>query len=132
EIQATARERSDSERPFWPMLVLRTPKGWSRREPIGGPRIEGTSRSHQGTFAQLHGDPEQLAQLEAWMRSYRPEELFDDAGRPAEELRELVPVGTRRMGANPHANGGLLLKDLRLPDFKDYAVDVAKPGAIRD
>src|SRR5690606_22032704 len=116
------------ERPIWPMLVLRTPKGWTGPDAVDGRRVEGTWRSHQVPLAGLHENPEHLAQLEAWMKSYRPEELFDERGCPVAELRELAPEGPRRMGSNPHANGGLLLKDLRLPDFRDYAIDVPEPG----
>jgi len=131
EIQSDARRRRVVERPVWPMLVLRTPKGWTGPDSVDGRRVEGTWRSHQVPLAGLHENPEHLAQLEAWMRSYRPEELFDERGCPVAELRELAPEGPRRMGANPHANGGLLLKDLRLPDFREYAVDVPEPGVTK-
>jgi xylulose-5-phosphate/fructose-6-phosphate phosphoketolase len=110
------------ERPRWPMIVLRTPKGWT------GPG-EATPRSHQVPLAGLAEHPERLAELEAWMRSYRPEELFDEQGRPRPEVVALIPEGERRMGANPHANGGLLLRNLRLPDFRAHAVDVPAPAA---
>jgi len=131
EIQFEARNGRAGQRPIWPMLVLRTPKGWTGPEFVDGSRVEGTWRSHQVPLAGLREDPSHLAQLEEWMRSYRPNELFDDNGVPRPELRELAPEGPRRMGANPHANGGLLLKDLRLPDFKRYAVDVPEPGVTR-
>jgi len=131
EIQANARARNAPERPIWPMIVLRTPKGWTGPAKLDGKRVEGTWRSHQVPLSGLHEHPEQLRLLEQWMRSYRPEELFDEKGRPRPELRELAPVGPRRMGANPHANGGLLVKDLRLPNFRDYAVDVPRPGETR-
>lgn len=119
-IQDDARNGS-TERPRWPMLVLRTPKGWT------GPN-EATPASHQVPLSGLSGHEERVEQLEAWMRSYRPEELFDEQGRPLPEVVALAPAGERRMGANPHANGGLLLHDLKLPDFRDYAVEVASPG----
>ena len=122
EIQRRAREKGATERPRWPAIVLVTPKGWT------GPG-EGSFRSHQVPLADVHDHPDRLAELEAWLRSYRPEELFDEHGRLIEELRALAPDGDRRMGANPHANGGLLLHDLRLPSFRDYAVDVPAPGA---
>jgi xylulose-5-phosphate/fructose-6-phosphate phosphoketolase len=121
EIQRRAREDGDQERPRWPAIVLVTPKGWT------GPG-QGSWRSHQVPLADVHDQPERRAELEQWLRSYRPEELFDEDGRLVAELRELAPTGARRMGANPHANGGLLLRDLRLPDFRDYAVDVQRPG----
>ncbi|HEX6992668.1 MAG TPA: phosphoketolase family protein [Gammaproteobacteria bacterium] len=132
EIQSDARRRRAIERPIWPMLVLRTPKGWTGPDAVDGRRVEGTWRSHQVPLAGLHENPEHLAQLEAWMKSYRPEELFDERGCPVAELRELAPEGPRRMGSNPHANGGLLLKDLRLPDFRDYAIDVPEPGVTKN
>ncbi|NZA25713.1 phosphoketolase family protein [Luteimonas sp. SJ-92] len=129
-IQAEARAGAPSKRPRWPMLVLRTPKGWTGPASVDGKPVEGTWRSHQVPLAGLREHPEHLAQLEAWMRSYRPEELFDGDGRPVAALRELAPAGTRRMGASPHANGGALLRDLRLPDYRRHAVDVSAPGAV--
>jgi xylulose-5-phosphate/fructose-6-phosphate phosphoketolase len=122
EIQRRAREDGADERPRWPAIVLVTPKGWT------GPG-EGSFRSHQVPLADVHDRPDRLAELEEWLRSYKPEELFDENGRLVAELRELAPRGDRRMGANPQANGGLLLRDLRLPDFREYAVDVRAPGA---
>ena len=113
------------------MIVLRTPKGWTGPKVVDGKPIEGTWRSHQVPLAGRAPNPEHLAQLEQWMRSYRPEELFDATGALVPELAELAPKGDRRMSANPHANGGLLLRDLRLPDFRDYAVEVPSPGARR-
>ena len=110
------------------MIVLRSPKGWTGPKEVDGVPIEGTWRSHQVPLAELAKKPEHVRLLEQWMKSYRPEELFDENGRLIPELRELAPQGMRRMGANPHANGGLLLKDLRMPDFRDYAVDVPSPG----
>jgi xylulose-5-phosphate/fructose-6-phosphate phosphoketolase len=128
EIQAAARGGGPTERPRWPMIVLVTPKGWTGPREVDGRPAEGSFRSHQVPLAGLAQNPEHLAQLEYWMRSYRPEELFDDSGALREELAELAPDGERRMGANPHANGGALLRDLELPDFRDYAVDVPEPG----
>ncbi len=127
-IQADARASGFKRRPRWPMIVLRTPKGWTGPKEVDGVPIEGTQRAHQVPF-EVGRDPERLALLERWMKSYRPEELFDPRGRPVTELRELAPAGDRRMGANPHANGGLLRKDLRMPDFTTYAVQVPAPGA---
>jgi len=127
-IQRAARLDGERGRPVWPMIVLRTPKGWTGPREVDGDKVEGTWRSHQVPLAQTRTDPEHRAQLEAWLRGYRPEELFDDTGAPRPQLRELMPVGERRMSANPHANGGLLLRDLDLPDFTDYAVEVARPA----
>ncbi len=112
------------------MIVLQSPKGWTGPKVVDGLQIEGTFRAHQVPLDQLATKPEHLKILEDWMKSYRPEELFDDRGALIPELAELAPKGTRRMGANPHANGGLLLQDLNLPDFRDYAVEVPKPGAV--
>jgi xylulose-5-phosphate/fructose-6-phosphate phosphoketolase len=126
-IQGEARRGATAERPRWPMIVLRTPKGWTGPKEVDGLPVEGTWRSHQVPLARVREDPEQLRQLESWMRDYRPEELFDD-GRLRPELAELAPSGERRMGANPHANGGLLLRNLELPDFREYAVDVPEPA----
>ena len=112
------------------MIVLRTPKGWTGPREVDGKPMEGTWRAHQVPLAGLAGNPEHLAQLEQWLQSYRPEELFDGDGRPRPELAALAPRGARRMGANPHANGGALLRDLRLPDFRRYAVAVPGPGAV--
>ena len=128
EIQAAARERGVTDRPRWPMIVLRTPKGWTGPKEVDGLPAEGSFHSHQVPLAQLASRPEHLEQLEAWMRSYRPEELFDENGTLVDELQELAPSGERRMGATPHANGGLLLRDLRMPDFRDYAVEVERPA----
>ncbi|MDY0070183.1 MAG: phosphoketolase family protein [Porticoccaceae bacterium] len=131
DIQRRARAGGDLERPRWPMIVLRSPKGWTGPRVVDGHRVEGTWRAHQVPLTDVRGNPDKLAQLEAWLRSYRPEELFDADGRLVESLRQLAPRGRRRMGANPHANGGLLRRDLRLPDFRDYAVAVARPGTVR-
>jgi xylulose-5-phosphate/fructose-6-phosphate phosphoketolase len=127
-IQERAREGGSSERPRWPMIVLVTPKGWTGPKEVDGLPVEGTWRAHQVPLAGLAERPDHLAQLEQWMRGYRPEELFDEAGALRPELAALAPEGERRMGANPHANGGLLLRGLELPDFRDYAVDVPSPA----
>jgi xylulose-5-phosphate/fructose-6-phosphate phosphoketolase len=128
EIQSAARGGRGQGRPRWPMIVLRTPKGWTGPKIVDGLPTEGSFRSHQVPLANVRNDPAHLAQLEQWLRSYRPEELFDEAGALRPELAALPPRGTRRMSANPHANGGLLLRALELPDFRDYAVMVAAPG----
>jgi xylulose-5-phosphate/fructose-6-phosphate phosphoketolase len=127
-IQQTAREHKSSDRPRWPMIVLVSPKGWTEPKQADGLQIEGTFRSHQVPLSDPANHPEHLKQLEDWLKSYRPEELFDEQGRLKPEIAELAPEGDRRMGANPHANGGILLRDLRLPDFRDYAIDVPSPG----
>jgi xylulose-5-phosphate/fructose-6-phosphate phosphoketolase len=129
-IQHDARTngRRTSARPIWPMIVLRTPKGWTGPREVDGIKIEGTFRAHQVPLAETRTNAAHRELLEAWMRSYRPEELFDDAGQLIAELRALAPVGTRRMSANPHANGGELLRDLVMPDFRNYAVGVDRPG----
>jgi len=127
-IQREARSKGSSGLPVWPMIVLRTLKGWTGPKFVDGKPVEGTWRAHQVPVADLDTKPEHLAVLEDWMKSYRPEELFDDNGKLIEELSELAPKGERRMGSNPHANGGLLLKDLLVPDFRQYAVSVPKPG----
>jgi xylulose-5-phosphate/fructose-6-phosphate phosphoketolase len=129
-IQEKARAAESAARPRWPMIVLRTPKGWTGPKEVDGKPSEGTWRSHQVPFANMAENPEHVRLLETWMRSYRPEELFDGRGRLLPELAALAPEGDRRMGANPHANGGLLLQDLRMPDFAEYAVDVPSPGAV--
>src|SRR3982074_1740058 len=125
--QQPARDAGDQSRPRWPMIVLRTPKGWTGPKVVDGVPVEGTFRAHQVPVTDFE-KPDHLRILEEWMRSYRPQELFDDSGRLARELAALPPRGDRRMSANPHANGGELLDDLRLPDFRDYAVDVSRPG----
>jgi len=131
-IQRAAREAPSLERPRWPMIVLRTPKGWTGPKEVDGLPTEGTWRSHQVPIADVRENPEHLRLLEEWLRSYRPEELFDERGALASELAALAPRGERRMSANPHANGGALLRDLVLPDFRTYAVDVPKPGTTFD
>jgi xylulose-5-phosphate/fructose-6-phosphate phosphoketolase len=128
QLQADARVHGKTERPRWPMIVFASPKGWTGPKMIDGKANEGTFRAHQVPLTDPAKNPEHLRQLESWLRSYRPEELFDDAGRLNSELAALAPSGGRRMGANPNANGGLLLRDLRMPDFTDYAVEVPKPG----
>jgi xylulose-5-phosphate/fructose-6-phosphate phosphoketolase len=128
-IQREAREGGSPARPLWPMIVLRTPKGWTGPKTVDGLPAEGSFRSHQVPLDRVREDPEHLAQLESWLRSYRAHELFDDAGALRSELAGLAPKGNRRMGANPHANGGLLLRNLELPDFRRYAVDVPAPAS---
>ena len=131
DIRAAARARGDSERPRWPMIVLRTPKGWTGPKVVDGKNVEGSFRSHQIPLTADADHPEHLKMLEAWLKSYRPEELFDGNGTLRPELAELAPAGNRRMGANPHANGGLLRKELAVPDFRSYAVAVPAPGAAK-
>ena len=130
-IQKQAREDKPTQPPRWPMIILRTPKGWTGPKEVDGKKAEGFWRSHQVPLAQIAKNPEHLKQLEEWMRNYRPEALFDEHGKLIPELAELAPKGERRMGANPHANGGLLTRDLKMPDFRDYAVEVPKPGQVR-
>ena len=127
-IQGDARSRGFSGRPRWPMIVLKTPKGWTGPKEVDGKPTEGSFRSHQVPLAEIAKKPEHLAQLANWLRSYRAEELFDERGRFRADLAALAPEGDRRMGANPHANGGIFLRDLRLPDFRKYAVTVPAPG----
>src|SRR6185437_11355119 len=115
-------------RPRWPMIVLRTPKGWTCPKEVDGLQIEGTWRAHQVPVTDVRANTKHLHILEEWLRSYRPDELFDENGRLVSELAELAPIGDRRVSASPYANGGLLLRDLDLPDFRDYAVDVEAPG----
>src|SRR6267154_6713072 len=128
-IKAEAQPAA-GERPRWPMIVLRTPKGWTCPKEIDGKRTEGYWRAHQVPMGEMHENPAHVRILEEWMKSYKPAELFDSSGRLRPELFDLAPKGARRMSANPHTNGGLLLHDLRLPDFRDYAVKVGAPGAI--
>ena len=129
-IQEYARSTGDVTRPRWPMIVLRSPKGWTGPKEVDGKPLEGCWRAHQVPIAVHDGAPGRVQELEQWLKSYRPEELFDENGTLIPELQALAPKGNRRMGANPHANGGLLLRDLRTPDFRDYAVDVPQPGAV--
>jgi xylulose-5-phosphate/fructose-6-phosphate phosphoketolase len=130
EFQANARDRGETARPRWPMIVLRSPKGWTGPKVVDGLQIEGTFRSHQVPLLVDSEHPEHVEILEQWMKSYRPEELFDEDGRLVAELAELAPTGDRRMGANPHTNGGMLLRDLRMPNFCDHALEVPSPGAV--
>lgn len=129
EFQMRAREQGNLDRPRWPMLVLVSPKGWTGPREVDGKRTEGSWRSHQVPLSGLAANPKHMEMLEHWLRDYRPEELFDEQGVPRPDVLAVVPPRQRRMGANPHANGGLLLKHLRLPDHRDYAVDVPGPGA---
>lgn len=130
DIKAIKEQASSGfkTRPSYPMIILRSPKGWTGPKIVDGKKVEGTHRSHQVPLSGLATNKEHLKQLEEWMKSYKPEELFNEDGRLIQELRELAPKGTRRMGFNPHTNGGLIMKDLRLPDFRNYAVDVPSPG----
>ncbi|MGV9676465.1 phosphoketolase family protein [Nocardia sp. NPDC003482] len=131
EIQRVARAGADGTRPTWPMIVLRTPKGWTCPPVVDGDRVEGTFRAHQVPLPGARSDASHRAVLEQWLRSYRPEDLFDDDGRPKPRLLRLNPIGERRMSANPVANGGALLRDLRLPDWREYGVEVTEPGASK-
>jgi xylulose-5-phosphate/fructose-6-phosphate phosphoketolase len=129
-IQKDARENGVTRRPVWPMIVLRSPKGWTGPKEVDGEPVEGTFRAHQVPLHDFRNNPEHLKMLEAWMKSYGPDELFDENGTLRAEFAEMAPKGNRRMGANPHANGGLLLEDLKMPDFRSYAVEVPRPGAV--
>ena len=129
-IQYEARSNGVTTRSRWPMIILRTPKGWTGPKEVDGQKTEGYWRSHQVPFAEMATKPEHIQLLEQWMKCYKPDELFDENGAPIPELAELAPKGAHRMGANPHANGGLLLKNLRMPDFRDYAVEVPEPGQV--
>jgi len=130
-IQRDARASGIAERPRWPMIVLRSPKGWTAPGGVDGHKLEGFWRAHQVPITDVKTNPKHLRQLENWMRSYRPEELFDQDGKLHSEFKEIAPTGTRRMGSNPHANGGRLKRALRLPDFRDYAFRVEKPGVVQ-
>jgi xylulose-5-phosphate/fructose-6-phosphate phosphoketolase len=130
-IQKDARSHGFKKRPIWPMIILRTPKGWTGPKEVDGLPVEGTWRAHQVPLSELATKPEHVKILEKWMKSYKPEELFDRNGKLIPELADLAPKGDRRMGANPHANGGVLLRALKLPDFRDYAVPVPEPGTVR-
>ena len=130
EIQQEARSQNKAFRPRWPMIILRTPKGWTAPDRVDGKKVEGFWRAHQVPLEGMHENPEHVQILEQWMKSYRPEELFDDNGTLIEELQELAPKGDRRMSANPIANGGLVRKDLVMPDFKKFGVEVDRPGGV--
>jgi xylulose-5-phosphate/fructose-6-phosphate phosphoketolase len=130
DIQYKARVQNQTERPLWPMIVLRTPKGWTGPREVDGQQVEGTFRSHQVPLSELAKKPDHIRILEEWMKSYKPGELFDQNGKLISEIAELAPRGNRRMGANPHANGGILLRDLKMPDFRQYAINVTRPGEI--
>jgi xylulose-5-phosphate/fructose-6-phosphate phosphoketolase len=129
-IQSEARSKGIARRPRWPMIILRTPKGWTGPKEVDGLKTEDSWRSHQVPFAEMAEKPDHVKLLEKWMKSYKPKELFDENGKLIPKLAELAPKGERRMGANPHANGGIVLKDLKMPDFRDYAVNVPKPGRV--
>jgi xylulose-5-phosphate/fructose-6-phosphate phosphoketolase len=129
-IQTEARTNGFKKRPIWPMIIFRTPKGWTGPKVVDGLPVEGTWRAHQVPLSEIASKPAHLKLLEQWMKSYRPQELFDKSGRLIAELADLAPRGERRMGANPHANGGILLRDLRMPDFRQYAVAVPQPGSV--
>jgi xylulose-5-phosphate/fructose-6-phosphate phosphoketolase len=129
-VQQEARKSGVAKRPHWPMIILRSPKGWTGPKEVDGHKVEGFWRAHQVPMGEIHSNLEHLKLLEQWMKSYKPEELFDEHGKLIPELKELAPTGNRRMSANPIANGGILRKDLRLPDFRDYAVAVSEPGKV--
>ncbi|MDJ0571882.1 MAG: phosphoketolase family protein [Pleurocapsa sp. MO_192.B19] len=131
EIQQEARSQNKAFRPRWPMIILRTPKGWTGPKDVDGHKVEGFWRSHQVPMGGMHSNPEHVKLLEEWMKSYKPEELFDEDGTLIPELKELAPTGIRRMSANPTTNGGLLRKELKMPDFCDYAVEIDKPGTVQ-
>ena len=131
KIQQQARASGDAERPRWPMIVLRSPKGWTAPSKVGEHRLEGFWRAHQVPLTDVKKIPERLQELENWMRGYKPEELFDKKGKLRADLKALAPTGIRRMGSNPHANGGKLKRDLRLPDFREYGIKLEKPGATQ-
>ncbi|MEB3269195.1 MAG: phosphoketolase family protein, partial [Leptolyngbya sp.] len=130
EIQRDARVHGNVYRPRWPMIILRTPKGWTGPQEVDGHKVEGFWRAHQVPMGGMHSNPDHLQKLEAWMRSYGPEELFDENGTLVPDLQALNPVGPRRMGSNPHANGGILRRALNMPDFRDYALEVPQPGVM--
>ena len=127
-IQRRARSEGDTSRPAWPVIVLRTPKGWTGPKEVDGHKLENFWRSHQVPIADVATNPAHLSQLEAWLHSYKPEELFDESGAPVSVIKDPAPTGKRRMSSNPHANGGALRKPLRLPDFRNYAVPMDGPG----
>ena len=128
EARRSGGNGSEAQPPCWPLIILRSPKGWTGPKQVDGQKVEGFWRAHQVPLDKVRENPEHLRLLEQWMRSYRPQELFGEAGGVVPEIAALAPTGTRRMSANPHANGGLLRRELRLPDFQAYAVEVANPG----
>ena len=130
DIQAEARTTKIAKRPPWPMIILRTPKGWTGPKEVDGHKVEGFWRAHQVPMGGMHSNPQHVQMLEEWMKGYKPEELFDENGKVIDELKELAPKGHRRMSANPIANGGLVRKELRMPDFRNYAVEIPKPGTV--
>ena len=130
DIQTKARKKRNAERPQWPMIILRTPKGWTGPKEVDGEKTENSWRSHQVPLTGFQSNPQHLQLLESWLKSYRPEELFDESGKLKPELQDIAPKGNRRMGANPHANGGILLQELKCPDLKDYAVKIESPGKV--
>ena len=130
EAQADARSTGRAVRPRWPMIIMRSPKGWTCPREIDGKQVEDSWRSHQVPLSGMHNNPQHVEELERWMKSYRPDELFDENGSFRPDIAQIAPAGNRRMSANPHANGGLLLKDLRLPDFRNYAIEVSAPGVV--
>lgn len=130
EIQEKARSKGFTDHPQWPMIIFRTPKGWTCPKIVDGEQIEGSWRSHQVPLSQVRSNPKHLKLLEAWLKSYKPQELFDQTGKLLPEIAELAPKGVKRMGSNPHANGGSQLHDLQIPDFRKYAIDIEKPGVI--
>jgi len=129
-IQQECRNSGNAVRPRWPMIILRTPKGWTGPQEVDGHKVEGFWRAHQVPMGGMHSNPEHLRRLEEWMKSYRPEELFDENGSPMPELLELSPTGNRRMSANPHANGGLVRRELTMPDFRQYAIAIPEHGTV--
>lgn len=129
-IQQDARSNGTPTRPIWPMIVMRSPKGWTGPTEVDGHQVEGFWRAHQVPMGGMHNNPEHVRQLEEWMRSYKPEELFDEHGRLFPEIKEMAPTGDKRLGSTPYANGGLLRRDLKLPDFREYGIEVDKPGII--
>ncbi|PMB43052.1 phosphoketolase [Fischerella thermalis CCMEE 5330] len=130
KIQQEARSSGVPKRPRWPMIVMRTPKGWTGPQEVDGHKVEGFWRAHQVPMGAMHSNPEHVRMLEAWMRSYKPEELFDENGRLFPEIKEVAPTGSKRLGSTPYANGGVLRRGLKLPDFRKYGIEVEKPGTI--
>jgi xylulose-5-phosphate/fructose-6-phosphate phosphoketolase len=131
DLEAIKKRADEQMRPLWPMIVLRTPKGWTGPDIVDGQQVEGTFRSHQVPLSGIHSNPAHLKRLEEWLLSYRPHELFTESGALRPEIAALAPEGNLRMSASPHANGGVLLRELDRPDFRDYAVPVPSPGTSR-